>query len=154
VLPRPGELWYAVAEVQLVTVHAVRTSRVSRGCESHTQADNSLGSGEAQLERGFECRQESPARRSRAISCSSEFIYPHFPGRHEKFGDGDQRVAPVSSNDSPSNLIPAELRIPSKATPNPSKARRGKAGIIALKSRQCQSINLGAGVARKGRETR
>ena len=137
VLPRPGELWYAVAEVQLVTVHAVRTSRVSRGCKSHTQADNSLGSGEAQLERGFECRQESPARHRRAIPCSSELIHPHFPWRHEEFGDGDQRVVPMSSNDSPPNLIPAELRVSSQAIPIPSKARRSKAGIIALKSGQC-----------------
>jgi hypothetical protein len=152
VLPRPGELWYAVAEVQLVTVHAVRTSRVSRGCESHTQADNSLESGEAQLEHGFECRQESPARHSRAIPCSGEFIHPHFPRRHEKFGDGDQRVVPMSSNHSPPNLIPAELRAPSKAIPIPSKARRGKAGIIALKSGQCQSVDLGACMARERRE--
>ena len=78
VLPRPGEIWYAVAEMQLVTVHAVRTLRGSRGCESHTKADDSLGNSEAQLERGFECRQESPARHSRAIPCSSEFIYPDF----------------------------------------------------------------------------
>jgi hypothetical protein len=59
----------------------------------------------------------------------------------------------MSSNDSPPNLIPAEVRVPSKAIPIPSKARRGKAGIIALKSGQRKSVDLGACMARERRET-